>query len=559
MIKKPFTWVIALIIGGSCFFNACSDDKTEETPPVEPTLTLTAGEVTQNSLKFAVELKDADKCTYFYTESNASVPSVSDILASGKSLSVSDTVLIEDLKAGTTYRISAVAEREDLFGKVESIEMSTLTPTPVPVVTLTEGTTGTDTLTFHVTLTNAEKAAYICKEKTDAQMPLPNAEEIIKNGTAIVQVGEVTVGELNANTTYVIAVAAANKEVFSEVQLIEMTTDALISGPAVFDRQVAGAYYGDIHETGYAEYHFVLADAETTENDGVYTTVGAGRTMSFDLYQFSPYNLDNITLPARTYRYNTNYGMNTFAPEKTFCMVNNGKGKITKIEFKAGTIEVDLIGTNYTITANLTTTADEEFTASYSGTLNIENKAKVPEGLPQIEKDITGLNFIRALAAYYGTSRVDNCIVNLYDVEPKVSEGSDYLSKAGHLVSLDLSTALSEQMQLQEGTYTASKTSEPGTFLPGYDEEFMGMVLPLGTYCEERNDSYESIYGRITDGTVTISKVTEGYRFVLNFTTDKGYKISGNYEGKVEFTDKRSNGSNIPAAETAKALKIRRQ
>lgn len=88
-------------------------------------------------------------------------------------------------------------------------------------------------------------------------------------------------------------------------------------------------------------------------------------------------------------------------------------------------------------------------------------------------------------------------------------------------------------MALQEGIYTASVDYDPGTYLPGYEKEFMGMVLPLGTYCEERNDNYESIYGFITGGTVTISKVATGYRLVLDFTTNKGHKISGTYEGKV--------------------------
>lgn len=559
MMKKSFLWILLLFMGEICLLTACDKDDKNEVPFVEPTVTLTAGEIiTTNSLQFAVKLENADKCVYLYTESSASVPGIQDLLASGKAVTASGNVLLEELNAGTTYRISAVAIREEFTGKIVSLEMKTeaLTPTPTPVVTLTEGTTETNALTFNVALTDAEKASYMCLEKSE-DLTLPTAEEILNNGTAIAQAGEVKISELKAKTTYVIAVAASNKEVFSEVKSIEMTTDALISGPAVFDRQIAGAYYGDSHNTGYSEFYFVLADAEATENNGVYTTTGAGRTMGFELYQFSPYDLDNITIPARTYRYNTDYGMTTFSPEKTFCMVNDGKGNITKIEFQAGTIKVELVGTTYTITANLTTTTGEEFTASYNGKLEIENKAKAPEGLPQIEKDITGINFIRALAKYYSYG-VDNCIVNLYDVEPTINGDSDYLLGAGHMLSLDLSTAVSEQMALQEGVYTASADYDPGTYLPGYEKEFMGTVLPLGTYCEESNDNYESIYGFITGGTVTISKVTAGYRFVLDFTTNKGHKITGTYEGKVEFKDKRAAGAK-PITETAKALKLRRQ
>ena len=111
-MKKSFMWAIALLLGEICLFTACNDDKNDNTPFVEPTVTLTAGEVTTSTLEFAVKLEDADKCAYLYTESSASVPTVEEILASGKSVSASGKVLIEDLNASTSYRISAVATRE---------------------------------------------------------------------------------------------------------------------------------------------------------------------------------------------------------------------------------------------------------------------------------------------------------------------------------------------------------------------------------------------------------------------------------------------------------------
>ena len=53
--------------------------------------------------------------------------------------------------------------------------------------------------------------------------------------------------------------------------------------------------------------------------------------------------------------------------------------------------------------------------------------------------------------------------MNLYDVQPTVNDDYDYLIGAGHMVSLYLTTALSEEMVLQEGTYTVSDTGTPGT------------------------------------------------------------------------------------------------
>lgn len=172
----------------------------------------------------------------------------------------------------------------------------------------------------------------------------PTAEKILTDGTAIAQAGEITVDNLKDGTTYVIAVAASNKEVYSEVKSIEMATDKDLSGPAVFDRQVAGGYYGIPEGGRYGEYLVILADGEAVGADGVYATIGAGRTMSLNLYQFAPTNMNNIVLPDRTYKYATDKSISTFHPAKTYCMVNDGKGNITKVEFKAGTIAVTKSG-----------------------------------------------------------------------------------------------------------------------------------------------------------------------------------------------------------------------
>ncbi|WP_302289690.1 hypothetical protein [Alistipes finegoldii] len=410
-----------------------------------------------------------------------------------------------------------------------------------PVVTVIAGTPTETTLSFHFKLTDAEKAAYVCIEKTD-NPTIPSAEEILRDGTDLpVSADAAEIRELKPGTTYIVAVAASNKTVYSDVKTVEMTTDQAVEGPIMFDRQAAGGYYPT--ESSYiGEFLLVLADGETTEAGGVYATTGAGRAMSIDLYQMAVSNPNTtITLPARDYRYATNKGLTTFDPVKTYCMVNDGKGNITRTDFKAGTISVKKAGSTYTITATLTTTDDEEFTASYEGPLTIENKtpSEIPD-LPTLDKDVTNLTFIRALGKYYSDSATaDNCIVNLYDVEPTISYGSDYLGQAGHMVSLDLSTAVSTEMQLQEGTYSVSTSGAPGSYAAGYQTEFMDTMLPVGTYCEERNDNFQSFYGFVSSGTVTITKSGSGYRFVLDFTTDKGHKVSGTYEGKVEMTDKR--------------------
>ena len=541
MIKSILSWSTALLVLCSGLLASCDDKDEGGGNPPAPAVTLAVGDAASNTLKFTLTLSDADKCTYVCTKSSEAVPSAEKILADGKSVTASGLITIGDLEPSTTYRLSAVASNGKVNGKVETIEHTTSAPDVHPAVVLTPGTPTSTTLSFTAALTDPETAAYVCLEKTEGTT-VPTAEEILRDGTDLpVSADAAEIRELKPGTTYIVAVAASNKTVYSDVKTVEMTTDQAVEGPIVFDRQAAGGYYPT--ESSYiGEFLLVLADGETTESGGVYATTGAGRAMSIDLYQMAVSNPNTtITLPARDYRYATNKGLTTFDPVKTYCMVNDGKGNITRTDFKAGTISVKKAGSTYTITATLTTTDDEEFTTSYEGPLTIENKTstEIPD-LPTLDKDVTNLSFIRALGKYYSDSdTADQCIVNLYDVEPTISYGSDYLGQAGHLVSLDLSTAVSTEMQLQEGTYNVSASGTPGSYEAGRQTEFMDTKLPVGTYCEERNDNFQSFYGFVASGTVTITKSGSGYRFVLDFTTDKGHKVSGTYEGNVEMTDKR--------------------
>lgn len=518
-----------------------SIEHSTSAPDVRPSVVLTAGATTTTTLTFTAALTDPETAAYVCLEKTdaLSIPTAEEILRDGKAIAQTGEILVEGLKPTTTYVISAAVANTGIYSDVETIEMTTGTPTPV--VTLAAGTPDVTALTFTVGLTDAEKAAYLCIEKVTGAA-VPTAEKILAEGTAIAQAGEITVEDLKDRTTYIIAVAASNNTILSEVKSVEMTTEADLTGPAVFDRQVAGGYYGIPEGGSYGEYIVVLADSETIDAGGIHATVNAGRAMSLDLFQMKPYKLDNITLPDRTYRYATSKSLSTFHPDKTYCMVNDGKGNITKVEFKAGNIEIKKSGTTFTVKATLTTTTDEEFTASYTGPIAIEDKtASTIEPLPDLGNDVTNATFIRALGKYYNNDAgtANDCVVNLYDVQPTVGADYDYLMGAGHMVSLYLTTALSEEMVLQEGTYTVSDTGTPGTYAPGEQVEFMESMLATGTYCEERNSSNESVYGFITSGTVTIMKAGTNYRFVLDFTTDKGRKVSGTYEGAVEMRDKR--------------------
>lgn len=536
MIKTIISWGgAALVVLSSSLLASCSDkdDNGEENPPV-PSVTVAVGEATATTLQFTLTLKDADKGAYLTLEKSASAPTAAEILSQGKSVAASGAITVDGLSPDTDYRLYALASKGNVHGTVVSADNRTLAR---PAVTLTAGTVTETSLTFNATLAGAERAAYLCIEKT-ADAVVPTADAILRDGTAITASAEIPVDGLNPSTVYLIVAAASKGSTLSDVAQIEMTTD----GPQRFTQQALGGYYGKPTGSSYGEYRIVLADAEAVEVDGVYSTVGAGMAMSMDLFQMIPSNLEDIKFPDRNYRYATTKSLSTFHPDGTFCMVRDGSGNLTKIEFKAGTIAVTKSGTTYTFTIDLTTTDDQPFEATYVGPVAIADKSsQEAEKLPDLETDVTEINFIRALAKYYkNTDEVDNCIVHLYDVEPGgLNYGSDYLIGEGHMVSLDLSTPRSAEMQIADGVYNASQTQAPGVYLPGYQTSFMDTILAMGTYCEKRDASSLSVYGFVNSGTATITKVGDKYRFTLDLVTDKGHKVTGSFEGTVEFTDKR--------------------
>ena len=94
---------------------------------------------------------------------------------------------VEGLNPSTVYVIAAAGANGTILSAVDTIEMTTQTPTPE--IALAAGETGENSLAFSVTLDHAERAAYVCLEKTD-ELALPTAEEILAEGTAIEESGE---------------------------------------------------------------------------------------------------------------------------------------------------------------------------------------------------------------------------------------------------------------------------------------------------------------------------------------------------------------------------------
>ena len=528
----------ALLLVSLTALASCNDDKTE---PSGGTPSVAIGEITPQSdrLTFALTLRDAEKAFYLCLPATESAPSAETLAAQGIPVSQSQTVTVDGLLPETAYTISAVAMQGDRLGSVATASATTAPSDAEPAVKLTPGEATTTSLSFSLEMQDCARAAYLLIANPK-QGQTPDAEEILRSGTTVESDGTHTVNELTPATTYLIAAVGEKDAKRAEVVTIEMTTGFDASAPATFDRQVAGFYYGVPAGYNYAEYYVVLSEGEATEQEGIYTTTGAGRTLSIDLYYFEPLSGDPA-ITQGTYKYATSKSLRTFDPEKTRGTVNDGKGGIRQIEFKDGTIDVRLSGSTYTITASLVTTDGEEFTGSYTGPLTLENREEEQEqNLPPLEKELTGMSFVRAIAKYYNNDETtDQCTVELYDVEPGGSDGYYYLLDAGHKLSVDFLVATGDDAQIVEGTYTVADTNAALTLIPGYEESFLDSTMPLGTYCEEYSEERVSTYGFASSGTVTVTRTGDTYSFDVKLKTSKGYRIEGTYEGAIEMYDKR--------------------
>lgn len=528
----------ALLLVSLTALASCNDDKTE---PSGGTPSVAIGEITPQSdrLTFALTLRDAEKAFYLCLPATESAPSAETLAAQGIPVSQSQTVTVDGLLPETAYTISAVAMQGDRLGSVATASATTAPSDAEPAVKLTPGEATTTSLSFSLEMQDCARAAYLLIANPK-QGQTPDAEEILRSGTTVESDGTHTVNELTPATTYLIAAVGEKDSKRSEVVTIEMTTGFDASAPATFDRQVAGFYYGVPAGYNYAEYYVVLSEGEATEQEGIYTTTGAGRTLSIDLYYFEPLSGDPA-ITQGSYKYATSKSLRTFDPEKTRGTVNDGKGGIRQIEFKEGTIDVRLSGSTYTITASLVTTDGEEFTGSYTGPLTLENREEEQEqNLPPLEKELTGMSFVRAIAKYYNNDETtDQCTVELYDVEPGGSDGYYYLLDAGHKLSVDFLVATGDDAQIVEGTYTVADTNAALTLIPGYEESFLGSTTALGTYCEEYSEERVSTYGFASSGTVTVTRTGDTYSFDVKLKTSKGYRIEGTYEGAIEMYDKR--------------------
>lgn len=119
-IKNLFTALLALPL----LFVACGENETVDQVK-NPTVKVTAGTATENSLSFTIESTDATQVAYLVVE-GSDVPTASEVLANGKAVDANKKVEITevDLKESTEYVVIAAVKNSKATEK-DFIQMTT--------------------------------------------------------------------------------------------------------------------------------------------------------------------------------------------------------------------------------------------------------------------------------------------------------------------------------------------------------------------------------------------------------------------------------------------------
>ena len=309
------------------------------------------------------------------------------------------------------------------------------------------------------------------------------------------------------------------------------------------------AYYTPSSTAGAAsDYYFEVSSVSATNEDNTVIYSAEGWGISIDLYadaSAKPY-----AFPEGTYTAYTPESDDEALPAMTF----DARYTYARYYPQAGSdflgyaltsnIEVEKSGDDYTIKTS-TTRNGQAYDLTFKGKITFTSTVTESGSLPAIGKDIVVDQFTGGAAFYQGNlfqGNTGNMEINLYTTTFDAETGAT--TAPGYVVKLSLFNTLfgdSKAARVKAGTYTPSFKFTKNTFLPGTDVNYMGISMILGSYAQERDESGNLRYARITDGTCVVEENEDGtYTVNVDMLTADGYTVKGTYTGTFPVTDQSS-------------------
>lgn len=291
--------------------------RTTALPLDAPTVAITAGEATPQSISFTLVSSLADEVRYLCIEATEEAPTAENILASGIDAEPNKevAVVVEELKSATDYVVYAVAKNAQHTTLAEAVTISTSEyAEPSIEASLTEDI-GVDYLTFSVSATNYEGLRYVNFPKGEREV---TEEQAYKNGKGIELEGEsatLKVDGLKDDTEYEVHVVAKNGDKYASKILYAKTLKRVVIYDVVPDAATA--------DVGSSKDNFFLVFSDTNSD----------MQLKLDLCTSEQYDY----LPSGEYRLKTDSADHYFSTTYTMLVVNDTEIK----QFADGLIAVE--------------------------------------------------------------------------------------------------------------------------------------------------------------------------------------------------------------------------
>lgn len=222
-----------------------------------------------------------------------------------------------------------------------------------------------------------------------------------------------------------------------------------------------------------------------------------------------------------------------------------GKNKIAFI--KEGTINVTRTGNTYKFDCDMTSEEGVSIKVSYEGKVTIgnfvDNSSEPKRPMSSLTEDHQ-LSFHENLTAqFYNLGEylmpgLNSWMFLLTAAEDPTDENSPLV---GDMITGEFLTSAADGLTLVPGTYTISKELKPFTLHPGYMPYGSAEVgyTWYGDMSSVDATGAASILAPINEGTMTVTKEGDEYKFVFNFQDDTtpAHSITGEWTGKINVYD----------------------
>ncbi len=321
-------------------------------PAELPTVTIEKDVVAPTFIQFNVTTSNATKCAWVCVEASAEKPSNEEILNNGTGIAISEeavNITASSLQPDTEYSILvAVKGNGGINGSSLNVKTEKASEVEAPTVTVTAGDATEHEINFSIATTNALTCSYAISREGEE---LPGVDAVLAKGTPVTLTdgkATVKVSELEANTKFIISVAAAGEGGSTLAETVTIST--LVDANAIQFSFDTGQWY-QLDNPAEGEVYIKLWNSTENKDE-----------MVLDFYCDDNSN----GLQAGTYTVNNTGLAGTLDSRYTSLTIYDDNNTY---KFTSGSVHVALNSDTYTISMDLVTESEVHYVGTFTGKL----------------------------------------------------------------------------------------------------------------------------------------------------------------------------------------------